>query len=193
MKKQNLSEREVQNLFEYLGSRPEHHGMIIELLLLTGVRTHEVWNLQLEDLDLVNGVLTLWDAAKDSEGRQWQLPIAYVSRVRGKVKSLGVVPGCRLVEALGYTTKHGEVETFKAVLRRAWGVVRKRVFGGNFRVGLHGLRHTFCESYYVKSGYDVRSTQRAMGHKSLSSTERYLNRVNIETHFKTTRGLYDNG
>lgn len=191
MKKSNLSSTEAASLIEYLEVRQERHAMIIELLLRTGLRCHEVYELKVADLDLEQGILTLWRGAKGSNGRTWELPIGYVSRARSKVKESGLGGNDRLVDGLGYESKGGSDETFKSTLRRSWGIVRRRVFGASFKLSLHGLRHTYCEHFYQASGMDIRATQRAMGHKSLASTAAYLTSFDRDQHHKITRGLYE--
>ncbi len=191
MMRKFLTESETASLFDYLATSKDHHGMILELMLLTGIRGHELWELKIADLDFLNETLTLWDAAKGSDGRMWGLPIWYVSRARGKVKESGLGPSDKLIDALGYKSKGGKVQTFKAILRRDWGIVRRRVFGVGFQLGLHSLRHTFAVTHHAACR-DPRLTQKAMGHKSFMSTERYLNYSDMPKQIAITKGLYDN-
>jgi integrase len=41
-------------------------------------------------------------------------------------------------------------------------------------IGCHGMRKTFGQKVYAKTGRDLRATQHAMGHKSPASTAAYL-------------------
>lgn len=190
MKKSHLNEAEVASLIDYLESNKDRHSMIIELLLRTGLRGHELWDIRINNLDFKNGTLTLWSAAKGSDGRRLGLPIHFCSRAHGKVVKSGLGAEAKLVEALGYHSEGGNVETFKSILRRDWIVIRKRVFGAGFKLSLHALRHTFCVHHH-KAGQDPRLTQMAMGHKSFQSTEKYLNYQNEPKQLAVTKGLYE--
>ena len=66
-----------------------------------------------------------------------------------------------------FTTKHGRRLTVRQVRRRLGEWLEKaRV---RRKVGPHGLRHSFALSLYARTG-DVLLVQRALGHRSLSST-----------------------
>ena len=66
-----------------------------------------------------------------------------------------------------FTTKHGRRLTVRQVRRRLGEWMEKaRV---RRKVGPHGLRHSFALGLYARTG-DVLLVQRALGHRSLSST-----------------------
>lgn len=188
MIKKGLSVREIASLIEYLETSSTHHSMLIELLALTGMRTHELWGLKVNDLDLANKTLTIWDAAKGSNGRVVGLPSGFVSRVRGKV--LGKDGESKLIEALGYDLRGGKIQSFKATLRHDWQVIKRRVFGGKLKLGLHALRHTFALTAYRASN-DPLLVKNLLGHRSYSSTEKYLVYVNEDKQINVSRGLYE--
>jgi len=59
---------------------------------------------------------------------------------------------------------------------QAWAILTAAyrsagVFG---RVGVHGLRKTFAARAYENLGHDLIKTQRALGHKAITSTVAYL-------------------
>jgi len=192
MRKKGLTKSETSSLVEYLDATDTHHSVLIQLLIVSGLRTHELFELRIRDLALDSGILTLRSPAKGSLQRQVALPKWFVSRARGKVLKSGLIGECRLVEALGYSSKGGKVQSFKAALRASWQVVKQRVFGGSFDLGLHCLRHTFTMGVFEATGRDIRTTQLVMGHKSISSTEKYLPYTSEEEIISVTRGLYEN-
>jgi integrase len=55
------------------------------------------------------------------------------------------------------------------ILRQAYAAA-----GLTGMIGCHGMRKTFGQRVYEKSGRDLRATQHAMGHKSPASTAAYL-------------------
>jgi len=194
MKKKYLSRDESAYLIEYLESAKDKHSMIIELLLYTGIRQQELWDLKIKDLDFLNEVLILDHGAKGSDGRMLGLPKGYVTRARGLIVKSGLGLDAKLVEGLGYKSEGGTVATMKSTLRRSWGVIKRRVWGvaRSPRLGLHGLRHTYCVNYYMRSGSDIHLTQLAMGHLSVVNTMKYLMFVDMPKHLTVSKGLYEN-
>jgi integrase len=63
-------------------------------------------------------------------------------------------------------------------LRRgqAWHILRQAYEANALTgmIGCHGMRKTFGQKVYEKTGRDLRATQHAMGHKSPASTAAYL-------------------
>jgi len=63
-------------------------------------------------------------------------------------------------------------------LRRgqAWQILRQAYEANELTgmIGCHGMRKTFGQKVYEKTGRDLRATQHAMGHKSPASTAAYL-------------------
>jgi integrase len=63
-------------------------------------------------------------------------------------------------------------------LRRgqAWHILRQAYEANELTgmIGCHGMRKTFGQKVYEKTGRDLRATQHAMGHKSPASTAAYL-------------------
>lgn len=41
-------------------------------------------------------------------------------------------------------------------------------------VAVHSLRKSFCDRVYVKSGFDLKTTQSIMGHSTIKTTEKYI-------------------
>ena len=192
MKRKGLSESEARSLMEFLDATTEHHALIIQLLMVSGLRTHELFSLKVKDLDFVNSNLTLWKGAKNSMGRQISLPKWFVSRARGKVFRSGLIGDSQLVVALGYGSKNGTVQSFKASLRASWQVIKRKVWGNTLNLGLHCLRHTYTVNVFEATGRDIRKTQFVMGHKSISSTEKYLPYVDESEILEITRRMYEN-
>jgi integrase len=187
MRKKHLDAEELETLFQYLKGSETYHSLLIGFLILTGFRVHELFDLKISDLDFRKGTVTLWDAAKNSNGRVAGLPEWFVNKVMRRKRPEGCTS---LVELLGYRSKGGDIETFKAVMRRSWGKVKRDVFGDSIRLGLHSLRHTFAMELY-KVVKDPIIVCRALGHKSLSSTLTYLEYVDQPAQILATKKLFE--
>ena len=59
---------------------------------------------------------------------------------------------------------------------QAWAIMTGayRAAGVFGRVGVHGLRKTFAARMYALLGHDLMKTQKALGHKAITSTAAYL-------------------
>ncbi len=58
---------------------------------------------------------------------------------------------------------------------QAWNIVKQAAeLVGAERVATHSLRKTFAQSIYASTGHDIVVTQRALGHRSITTTARYL-------------------
>lgn len=146
---------------------------LLETLYSSGLRVSELVGLNLEDADLLGGVV----------------------RVRGKGKKERMVPlGRKAQEALErylekrneriskpypalFLNKNGSRLTDRSVRRVLLKYVRRA--GLQKEVSPHTLRHSFA-THLLDRGADLRSVQELLGHESLSTTQIY-------THVTTKR------
>lgn len=162
-----LSKDDAAALMEFPaghGVRSRRDRAILETLYSTGARVSELVGLNLEDLNLEDGLV----------------------RLRGKGRKERMVPvGAVAVEALtdycGGMTPSGASET--PVFRNARGrrlttrtVARvveaysRQLAGG--RISPHTLRHSFA-THLLDEGADLRAIQEMLGHASLTTTQKY--------------------
>ncbi len=138
---------------------------ILEILYGSGIRVSELVGLNMEDMNLKEGVM----------------------RVKGKGKKERLVPiGRKAIEALKsylsnriakakdsqalFINHSGKRLTARSVHRIVVRYARKT--GINSRIGPHTLRHTFA-THLLQAGADLRVIQELLGHSSLSTTQRY--------------------
>jgi len=125
----------------------------------TGWRRGEIFNLQWTDIDWDTGLVTVKERKNNTNMIIPVMPIVFrlLERLRKTATSTYVFPG-----------KNGERRNtlktaFKAACRRA-GIKDLR---------FHDLRHTFGFDC-VEKGYNLAFIQMLMGHKSITSTMRYV-------------------
>ena len=156
-----LSELDQRALLATLAAAEEPEARrdhaLFSLMLATGLRVGSAVALDVEDLDLDAGEVAVRRSKGDREERVF-LRQGVCELLRGFV-------GNRARGPL-FTTKHGRRLTVRQVRRRL-GEWMEKV--GVRHVGPHGLRHSFALSLYARTG-DVLLVQRALGHRSLSST-----------------------
>lgn len=150
---------------------------MLEVLYSSGIRVSELVDLEMGDLDLVEGVL----------------------RVRGKGRKDRITPiGSQAIKALQryfdlrqldlrsqnssssqrvFLNKHGEALSTRSVRRKLDKYLG--MAGLDPGISPHTLRHSFA-THLLNNGADLRSVQELLGHQSLSTTQVY-------THLTTTR------
>jgi integrase/recombinase XerC len=164
-----LTVDEASRLLETPGGPPRsplRDRALLELLYSSGLRVSELTGLDLEDLDLRGGAV----------------------RVRGKGRKERIVPvGRKAVEAveaylarerrggsaggaLFLNVRAGGRLTSRSVHRLLGERVQRQ--GWHKRVSPHALRHSFA-THLLGGGADLRAIQEMLGHRSLSTTQRY--------------------
>lgn len=152
---------------------------LLELLYGTGMRRAELAALELGDVDLAQGTILI---RQGKGGKDRVVPLGK----KAKETLLDYLDHVRAKWA------HGESDAvFLAKDGRPLtpGYVTLRVKKLGRRVGIevrpHILRHT-CATHLLKGHADIRHIQRLLGHKSLSTTERYT-RVEVSDLRKVIR------
>lgn len=178
-----MSEEEVSNLIESLYSRDAlglRDRAILEVLYSGGARVSELVGINLEDLDLLGGVIKVMG--------------------KGKKKRL-ILIGKKASEALeAYLEKRPELfrrkrsdiaQEKEALFLDRWGgrlrsrsierLINKYVARASLKIKIspHVFRHTFA-THLLNAGADLKSVQELLGHASLATTQIY-------THVTTTR------
>jgi integrase/recombinase XerD len=143
---------------------------ILEVLYATGIRRAELRALALTDLDLVNGLLriTLGKGARDRVVPLGALAVAalesYLSHARPQL--LGA--GCTSRLFISYRGNPLDPHTLGSLVRRHAEAAQIQK-----RVTPHVWRHT-CATHLVQNHANLRHVQDLLGHRSLTTTERYL-------------------
>jgi integrase len=67
---------------------------------------------------------------------------------------------------------------------QAWRILREACETNELtgKLGTHCMRKTFAQKVYYQLGYDLIRTKRALGHRNISNTERYLSFAEAEIH-----------
>lgn len=167
---QTLNEEEEARLLEVVNGR---HRQMLATMLYAGLRASEVCRLKRTDY------------YKDADGRRWLL-------VHGKGGEGRQVPvGYTLAAYLGEPGGNGE-PLFQS--RQGNGFYhRTRLFqivqqaiedaGIGRRISPHSLRHTAAVRWIFKDKVPLSIVQKWLGHKSLATTQKYLDHIeNSEAH-----------
>ena len=149
---------------------------MLEILYSSGIRVSELVELEMQDLDLVEGVLRV-----RGKGRKDRLtPIGSQA-----IKAVQRYFELRAIDTRGqgpwaarvFLNKHGGPLITRSVRRK----LDKYLVSAGLDPGIspHTLRHSFA-THLLNNGADLRSVQELLGHQSLSTTQIY-------THLSTGR------
>ena len=159
-----LTKPDVQTVLGY------RDRTILEVFYATGIRRSELIALTVANVDLEGGLLRInsGKGAKDRVVPLTQIAVtfleSYIKGIRPKMLSEKEKERLFLSErgqAMGKSTVASIVEKYA------------KLAGIKKRVTPHSWRHT-CATHLVKNDANLRHVQEMLGHKNLSTTERYL-------------------
>ena len=148
---------------------------ILELLYATGARVSEVSGLQLGDVDLAQGQLTLM--GKGSKQRIVPLHRLATESVKAYLLSARPMLTSRTSEQHMFLSTRGLAYSSDAIRRMFKQYLAATGAAGT--LSPHVLRHTFA-THLLDAGADLRTVQELLGHVALSTTQIY-------THLSTQR------
>lgn len=151
-----LGRDEIARLLEEAGRYDWRMELLARLLLLTGCRLSEIAKARMEWVDWNRGMLRLPDSK--TGGRTVELSAEALELLEGRRGCEWMVPGRT---ERNHTT--GMYSGWRMVCRRA----------GLDGLRWHDLRHT-VGSLAHQSGMSLRQVAHVLGHKQLSTTERYV-------------------
>lgn len=163
-----LDRRELDQLLD--GPVPDHEpdwrrrrdDAVLEILYGSGVRVSELCTLQLDQLDLAGGALSVW--GKGSKARRVPLSRPAIDALeRWLHVRADVVPAAAGAAMFG--NERGKPLTPRDVRR----IIDRR---SPTPTHPHALRHTFA-THLLDGGADLRAVQELLGHSDVATTQRY--------------------
>lgn len=146
----------------------EHRVQTVAVLILdTGARLNEVLSLRHADLDFDNLLMTI----RNGKGAKQRI-VPMSTYVRSALVRFLKQKESNRPEDLVFCTRDGgslSSNNMRRDLRELCKVVPVR----GVKIGFHILRHSFATNY-IRSGGDVLTLQRILGHASLELTRRYV-------------------
>jgi integrase/recombinase XerC len=143
---------------------------ILELLYASGLRVSELAGLDLRSVNFGDSMLLV-----QGKGRKERI-VPFGSKAKQALEDYLPVREKVLMEA----KKRGEAALFlntkgaRLTTRSVDRLLKQyvRTFGPNVKTSPHSMRHAFA-SHLLTEGADLRSIQEMLGHKSLSTTQKY--------------------
>jgi integrase/recombinase XerD len=142
---------------------------ILELLYSTGIRASELCRIMLEDVDLEERILFVRKSKNDKERH---IPFGeqaayWLERYLEKARPLIIAHEDEYLFSSAYGRKMQP--------RVLWDIVKKwaDTAGIEKNITTHSFRHS-CATHMLKGRADIRYVQLQLGHKLISTTEKYL-------------------
>jgi len=161
-----LSPREAEILLEALAETSHQLYRISALSLYTGMRLREVLGIRWSNVDMENKLISIMDT-KNGEARQVFItdPVERILMEMGPADPSELIFKNKFGDKVGWLSKAFKKTVDSVGLND--GIIDPRE-----KISFHSLRHTFC-SWSVMSGTPLYLIGKAVGHRTLSMTERY--------------------
>ncbi len=176
-----VSTDEVFRLQEAAETWPER--LAIGVLIYMGPRRRAVATLRLRDYDREQGMLrfkekggkTIWKPVPDELAELLDLAIA---------DGVLVDPNDYLIPSEGPLSRPGDRDD-----RVIWRLVKRIAGRAGVETHVHALRAAFAVFYLEQPGADIQALKDLMGHRSSTTTEVYLRRLDRQARMETVRTL----
>lgn len=150
--------------------------MFFLLTLTCGLRANEIVNIQLDDFKEEHGKCMLYVLGK---GRDYKQDCVVVETkvlevVREYIKEYNIKD--YLFVSTSKNNKGGKMTT--TAIRNIANDIFKRAGIKSDKIVLHSLRHSFA-TIAIENGEDIRDVSKAMRHRSIVVTERYLHDLDM--------------
>ena len=146
---------------------------MIEILLQTGIRVSELVDLTLNNITWSEQDTIAYLALKQAKGKK-DRRVPLNSRAEKALKRWTKVRP-KVDDQHVFLSKRGKNPLYPADVRT---MLKKYYTKANIKdASVHTLRHTFC-THHAAKGTNLIVIQRAAGHASLTTTQRYLHLVN---------------
>jgi integrase/recombinase XerC len=167
-----LSLEQVQKLLDAPGEGDilsVRDKAMLEILYSSGIRVSELVGLEMQDIDLDEGVLRVrGKGRKDRLTPIGSQAIAALRRYFQMRQAIGKMESTATGRV--FLNKHGESLSTRSVRRKLDKYLS--IAGLDPGISPHTLRHSFA-THLLNNGADLRSVQELLGHQSLSTTQIY--------------------
>lgn len=159
-----LTDEELGRFLDTLSDWPNRMAALaLELCLITGKRSGEIFLLHWQDVDLQRGMMR-FNVKSQTRGEYQWLPITTrIGEILREARQL------RMSESqLVFHTTTGKRIHYRSIWLRIKKAAKLR-----HEVRVHDLRHTFATRLACSGEVDIYTIQKLLGHKTITMTQRY--------------------
>ncbi len=157
-----LKEREVRKLLECPSREKLRDRLILRMLYRCGLRVSELTNLKIEEIDFTDSTLTVRGG---KGGKDRLIPVDHQTLDMIEYFIEDATSGYLILSERNEKLSSRQIERLVEDYGKAAGIEQK--------VHPHMLRHSFAV-HCLKSGMNLRTVQKMLGHSSLTTTQIYL-------------------
>jgi len=157
-----LKEREVRKLLECPSREKLRDRLILRILYRCGLRVSELTNLKIEDIDFTDSTLTVRGG---KGGKDRLIPVDHQTLDMIEYFIEDATSGFLILSERNERLSSRQIERLVEDYGKQAGIEQ--------RVHPHMLRHSFAV-HCLKSGMNLRTVQKMLGHSSLTTTQIYL-------------------
>lgn len=174
-----LSVDEMFHLLEKVqpGDLPTQHPLrdiaVLELLYATGIRCSELVNIRLRDINFAQKTIKIY-----GKGRQERLAL-FGNKAAEKIEQYLREERTPIKDPTEFIFLNNRTEQLSTRAIQRTIELFRRFLKINRPITPHKIRHTFA-THLLNQGVDLRVVQELLGHKSLSSTEKYTHVSNMQ-------------
>lgn len=170
-KRQVLSQEECKKIYNSLNDKREK--CLFSLCLSTGLRGIEISRAKIEDIKEYNGEIVLWVQQKKHDSKDFYVKLSdqVLNDINEYIEQR--TDGYIFISTSNNNSGGGVTTT---TIRRMMKAIFKRFGYDEDYFSLHSTRRTFATLAYVND-IDIYSIQQVLGHRSISTTQRYINQV----------------
>jgi len=159
-----------------------HAWMLVDLALSTGLRVSEIAALQIKDVDLKRGCLSMTRLKRKKKIKETlAIGKGIIQHLKDYIASMERKKGPLFVGSRGPLTAQG--------LQRIWKRSVK-LAGLPKELSIHSARHTIAVHLLKKTG-NLRQVQKQLGHASPATTANMYADISFEDMQNGVNGLYD--
>lgn len=159
-----------------------HAWMLVDLALSTGLRVSEIAALQIKDVDLKRGCLSMTRLKRKKKIKETlAIGKGIIQHLKDYIASMERMKGPLFVGSRGPLTAQG--------LQRIWKRSVK-LAGLPKELSIHSARHTIAVHLLKKTG-NLRQVQKQLGHASPATTANMYADISFEDMQNGVNGLYD--
>jgi integrase len=173
-----LTPEEVELIFQKLGHKRQRYGRRNQLLFLfgikTGFRVSEILSVKVSDVIQFGKVVDKVTVTKDRmKGRRFSRTVVLHPDLKPLIRAWVKEANLELHHFLFCSQKKGGFplrrETVHDIFMEAYSCLQL-----TGQIGCHATRKTFATRVYENTGHDILKTQKALGHRFVSTTLAYL-------------------
>ncbi len=146
------------------------HRMLLKLVYVCGLRSAELLNIKLKDIDSARSVVRVVNG-KGNKTREIPIPESLIVELRLYYRTY--IPKTFLFEGNIIGRQYSKGSLYKIIRRAAKKIGLKK------RPSAHILRHCFA-THMLERGVNLKRLQLLLGHSSIKTTSIYLHLANID-------------